>query len=359
MGPTPARHASQPGGSDVPRATPTRGTSRVDAYASMAHYAHHLEPVFDALSPEERGTFYTRSLPPATDGPILVASRQDGERTKKRPTILVEHGCGLAYDSDHGSYSGGKGWDHAVLFLAPNVQTCKRWGSRYPETPCEVVGSPRLDELCNIPRKIFTANVVPPERSSMAQADGSVFAPSSEERKPEVAISFHWNCGLNSFTQWAFPFFAKALPRLAEEFDVIGHAHPRAWRRLQPIYRQLGIEPVRDFDEVVARATLYVCDNSSTMYEWAALDRPVLALDAPWYDRTKDVNWRFWSHVPGPSCDDPTFLNDAVREALRDPPKAQAMRQRATGVVFPLIGGSAERATNAIRRHVLKTPSSV
>lgn len=309
----------------------------MDAYASLPHYEAHISPVWASLRPEERGTFYTRSLPPATGGPILVASRQDGERTKKRPTILIEHGCGLSYDSDHGSYSGGKGWDHAVLFLAPNVQTCKRWGSRYPETPCEVVGSPRLDEL--------------KQRVSMK---------SGIKRGAEsVAISFHWNCGLSPFTQWAFPFFAKALPRLAEEFDVIGHAHPRAWRRLLGIYQQLGIEPVRDFEEVVERATLYVCDNSSTMYEWAALDRPVLALDAPWYDRTKDVNWRFWSHVPGLSCDDPSFLNDAVRAALKDPPEAKAMRRRATQVVFPRIGGSAERAAEAIRRHVLKTPASV
>lgn len=308
----------------------------MDAYASMSHYRHHLEPVFDALGPEERGTLYTSTYPPAKGGPIIVASRQDGERTKNRPTILVEHGCGLAYDSDHGSYSGGKGWDHAVLFLTPNVQTCKRWGSRYPTTPCEVVGSPRLDVL------------------QTADSDSSF-----EGTKSAVAISFHWNCGLSPFTQWAFPFFAKALPRLAEEFDVIGHAHPRAWRRLRPIYKQLGIEPVQDFVEVVERASLYVCDNSSTMYEWAALDRPVLALDAPWYDRTKDLNWRFWSHVPGLSCDDPTSLNGAVRLALADPPEVQAMRRRATEVVFPLIGGSAERAADAIRRHVLRNRSSV
>ena len=54
---------------------------------------------------------------------------------------------------------------------------------------------------------------------------------------------------------------------------------------------------MRDFDEVMERSTLYICDNSSTLYEFASTGRPVVVLNAPWFRRDIEHGLRFWEHA--------------------------------------------------------------
>jgi UDP-N-acetylglucosamine:LPS N-acetylglucosamine transferase len=102
---------------------------------------------------------------------------------------------------------------------------------------------------------------------------------------------------------------------------VLGHGHPRIMERLLPIYDALDIEPVYDFEEVLERADCYVCDNSSTMFEFASTGRPVVVLNPPWYRREVNHGLRFWEAAGvGVNCDRPQDLAGAVATALQDPP---------------------------------------
>jgi len=66
-----------------------------------------------------------------------------------------------------------------------------------------------------------------------------------------------------------------SLPR---KYEVIGHAHPRALLKVAHYYRAARVEVVPDFAEVCRRADLYICDNSSSMFEFAATGRPVVVV---------------------------------------------------------------------------------
>ena len=110
-----------------------------------------------------------------------------------------------------------------------------------------------------------------------------------------------------------------------------------------------GLETVARFSDVIDRAGIYVCDNSSTLYEWAALDRPVVILDAPWYRRDVSHGLRFWQWADiGPRIQDPADLVEAVRHASDDVWRDR--RAEATEAIFggPPDGHAAGRATEAI-----------
>jgi glycosyltransferase involved in cell wall biosynthesis len=150
--------------------------------------------------------------------------------------------------------------------------------------------------------------------------------------------------------RWAFPHHRSALPALARRFRVLGHGHPRVFARLSSAYRSVGIEPVEAFDDVLRRADLYVCDNSSTLFEFAATGRPVVVLDAPWYRRDVVHGLRFWEAADiGIRVGDPMQLVDAVIDALADPPGRRAERERIIATIYARpAGGAARAAADAI-----------
>jgi CDP-glycerol glycerophosphotransferase (TagB/SpsB family) len=116
------------------------------------------------------------------------------------------------------------------------------------------------------------------------------------------------------------------------------------------LWRQLGIEHVTLFDAVAARADLYVCDNSSTLYEFAALGRPVVVLNSPAYRRDLDLWPRFWRCADvGVQVDRPDDLEVAIHLALDDPPAIAARRRAVVDEVYPLLDGrAAQRSAEAI-----------
>lgn len=320
----------------------------IHAYASRAHYAAHVRPIFDALPDEIRGEFWTprrantwgtllpnpRQRP---EGPVLVASFVDARKlTGSARLIYVEHGAGQTYDGDprgvgHGSYAGGKGLDAVDLFICPRQEIANRWVDEYG-TPAAAVGCPRLDAW----------------HSGQRSMD---HAPSTSTT---VAITFHWENPLVPESRSALPHYRRSLEALVSAVrlsggKVLGHGHPRAWSALWRLWRSLDVEAVENLDDVFARAGMLVADNTSAMYEFASLDRPVVALNAPWYRRDVAHGLRFWDAIPGIQVDDPADLVAGVALAAKDPPHLSAVRRDAVARTYASTDGHAsERAVAAI-----------
>jgi hypothetical protein len=339
----------------------------IDAIATERQFVDHLAPIWRALP--DRGTFHVdetladhadrrvtdfatfdaeavrRSMrepgPQPGDGPrALVASYGDikvARRMGYRRFAFLEHGAGQAYGRRrHGSYAGGQDREDCEMFLCPNHYSADLWRQAYPSARVEVVGSPRLADL---PARV---------------TDGG----------RTVAISFHWPAHVHPFAGNALGDFRHSLAALAERYNVIGHAHPKGdWpERMARIYAKAGIPFVRDFDYVCRQADLYIADNTSTLFEFAATGRPVVVLNARGWTRKLSVGLRFWdaAHV-GVNVDPvmrrsvldqaatTTALLGAVAEALEDDQHAQERREDALRIVYAARGHEAtQRAVRAV-----------
>lgn len=330
----------------------------IDFLAGLPHYADHLMPVWWALPPDERGEFYVGRAaaqrvaregiepilgkPPAGDRLTVTAAFSDLRAAARRECVLVEHGAGQSYDGDpisamDASYSGGRERGNVVLFICPNPRVVERNHAAYPTARVAMVGSPRLDVLAT---RLFTER--PPNRT------------------PLVAISFHWDCPLVPETRSAWRYYAEAITELVADlraqgdeapYRLLGHGHPRLWPKIAPWWEALGVEPVPEFSEVLRRADCFVADNTSAMYEFAAADRPVVVLNAPWYRRDVEHGLRFWTHSRlGIMVDKPWDLGGAIHTTLTAPPPTAApLRRQIVQQVYPLLDGyAAERAADAI-----------
>lgn len=320
----------------------------IDFLASAPHYADHLAAVYGALPEEARGSFMSSDAatieriraaghepsPPQESGnPILAAAYGDMIRATKlgpRRVALMEHGAGQSYGGRHvqaGSYAGGTNRDAVSLFLHPGPHPAKRDRDAYPDARVEVVGSPHLDTL---PRRRGRPGRV-------------------------VAFTFHFNGPVCPETRSAYSDFFPALVGLASKYQLLGHGHPRLWdmgrpgHRLADRYRQFGIEPVRDFDEVCRRADLLIFDNTSAGFAFAATGRPVVVLNSPRYNRGINHGLRFWEAAGvGVNCDEPAALGDCIEEALADPPERKADREAALDLVYAYRSGASKRAADAL-----------
>jgi len=320
----------------------------IDAIAGEPQFLDHLAPVWKALPPAVRGRFLVafemaeqaqrleidailKQFTVGTEagskgeprGPkCLVASYGDVKKARRLgygDFARFEHGIGQAYSNTHPSYAGGRDASDHSLFLMPNEYSANLWWTAYPSARVEVVGSPRLDSL--------------PQREG--------------EPGRVVAFSLHWRCNVAPETYPAGE-FASALPALSRRFTVLGHGHPRGIGDLMPYYQRLGIELVPDFEEICRRADVFVADNSSAMYEFAATGRPVVALNSQNWRRHVHHGLRFWDAVPGEQVDDPADLIDAVERALGDPDWLRAVREHALGIVYPYRSGAAQRAAQRL-----------
>lgn len=332
----------------------------LDFVACEPQFVDHAAPVWHALSPRVRGRFLVdaalieraaalgieaeaipadrlraSSRPPFAnpgDGPtafvVSVGDTKVARRLGYRRFAFMEHGAGQAYAGRgslerHPSYAGGADREDTEVFLVPNEYAARLWRRAYPAARVEVIGCPKLDTL-------------------PARQPGP---------GPVVAVSFHWPAFVAPESGNALGHYLHALPALARTYTVIGHAHPKAdWpRRMARVYARAGIEFVPDFAEVCERADVYVCDNSSTLFEFAATGRPVVVLNAPWFRRNVEHGLRFWeaAHV-GVQVDQPDRLVPGIREALEDAPERRALREAALGVVYAHRSGAAARAAEAL-----------
>lgn len=335
----------------------------IDALAYEPHFLDHILPVWRALPPGVRGRLLVDPhlepranaagvavepvVPPKPaqrfrvpepvhvpphDGLALTASYGDIKKARRlgyRRFAFLEHGIGQSYAGDprssrHGSYAGGEDRDDVELFLMPNERSAHRWQTAYKAARVAVVGGPRLDGL--------------PVRQI-----------SPLEQEQVVALSFHWECRLTSETRSALGHYLQALAPLAKRYVVLGHGHPRGISTLTRYYRRAGIEVVPDFADICRRADVYVCDNSSSLYEFAATGRPVVVLNAPWYRRSVDHGLRFWEAAGvGINVWSKDELQGAIDRALADQPDVAAERERALGIVYGFRSGAAARAVDAL-----------
>lgn len=316
----------------------------IDAYASLRHYAEHLAPVWAALPPEVRGTFWSpdhthtwgRPLDHRHRDPerlVLVAGYRDGMTVGPNPLVYLEHGAGQTYTGaaeGNGSYAGGAGHDRVVLFLCPNQHVADAWSSRYSATSAVVVGCPKLD----------------PWHNRDANRESRIAS-----RLPVVAVTFHWDCGLVPETRSAWRHYDGALPALAHDprWQLLGHGHPRLWPTISRRWAQLGVEPEPELAGVLDRADVLVGDNTSALYEFASTGRPVVVVNQPGYRRHVEHGLRFWSHPPGLQCDRPSDLAATIARALDDPAEAKGIRARAVARAYAHTDGhAAARAAAAI-----------
>lgn len=315
----------------------------VDVIASRPHYADHLRPVWKRLPDDVRGNVYgpgadslgePQPLKEAGRDPdrlVLVAGQPDLARLRYRTGVLMEHGCGQSYGGSrtdpsaahHAAHPGGRARDKAAAFLHPNEYAARRDAAAYPRARVEIIGSPRLAELQAVPHEPTAPHT--------------------------VCVSTHWHASLCRESGSAWGAFHAAFADLARDgrFHVIGHGHPRIFRSLVPHYRRMGIEPVESFTDVLRRASVYVVDNSSTLYEWAALRGPTVVLDAPWWRTNVEHGLRFWDAADvGPRISEGVALPIAVEQALAaDPwPGAEDILSR----VFPPVEDPARHAADII-----------
>ena len=330
----------------------------VGFYAAEPHYLDHLAPIWHSLDPAERAWFMvgSRDAAAAADrhgidtlrmtaarrrqlasvSHVVVAGYGDMRTMTDRQTrfVFVEHGAGQTYvDSGlaHPHYAGGRGRGLVDLFLCQGAASAEANRRAYRRAVSVACGPWKLDRWL-------------PETPL--------------DRDPCLAISFHWNCQVVPETRWALPHYRAALPAIIEHarstgWEVIGHGHPRAWRQLRRLWIDLGVEPVEQFGDVLDRATVYACDNSSTIFEAAATGIQPIVLNAPWYRRDVEHGLRFWSHADvGLMVDGPEawcMALDACRWSIM-PQVAERRRSLVADLYGGLLDGrAAARAADAIR----------
>jgi hypothetical protein len=303
--------------------------SRVDFLASHPHYIDHLLPVYLELPAHLRGEFHIGEYPVNPKKLTVVSSTGDYQKTEG-PVIFFEHGAGFTYNVNHKAYAGGPGKERVVLFCSPNQFAAAANTVSYPDTPQEVVGVPKLDAM--------------------------VHRPWSMPQRPTVAFSFHWDSQVCPETRSAWPHYQTYFGsinnlhrRKSGKWNMLGHGHPRYFEYLRRQWTKFKIDPVEHFSDLVNLADVYVCDTSSTIYEWAALNRPVVVLNAPWYRRSEHHGLRFWDHIPGIQVDHPSDLDAAISSACFNDAFA-AERKRITELVYPHLGESARTAAQAIQQ---------
>lgn len=342
----------------------------VDALAYESQFLDHLAPVWRALPESSRGSFYVapqlvdraraRGIDPLPRAPLdvyrgrpiapnagarrpaLVASYGDTKEARRfgyGPIAYLEHGIGQSYGRgdrrgrENGSYSGGADRDDTTLFLVPGPDPAERWRVAYPSARVEIVGSPRLDEL--------------PGRNAEDRIN-------KRDSAPIVAISFHWPApiSVSGYAGTAIGDHSRQLRSIADAYETIGHAHPKGdWpQRAARTFAKADIPFVDDFDTVCRWADVYICDNSSTIYEFAATGRPVILLNAAtWSRRGPELGLRFWAaaHV-GQNVAPGELTPAVVARALELRDDDVAAREDALNKVYAYRSGAAERAAEAI-----------
>jgi hypothetical protein len=244
----------------------------------------------------------------------------------------LEHGAGQTYATNGAgdiNQPGGPGRDNISLRLCTTKRVADIESRIYPHSRSVVVGAPKLDALIEFENPRSTP--------------------------PVVAISFHWDNSIAPEAMSAFPHYSQVLPQLTDvPYTVLGHSHPQREhaRRMQQYYGQVGIRFVPEFDDIVRQADVYVCDNSSTLFEFATLDRPVVVLNAPWYRRDVNHGLRFWEYADiGVQVDSPDDLIAGIAEALNDSPARQARRREIVNELYPFLGHAAQHAATQLVEH--------
>jgi hypothetical protein len=332
----------------------------VDFFARFPHYVDHMLPVWQALKGVMRGRFYLpeylqpyaetlmiedveflrprsespTNVAPSGHAPLLVSAYGDmataWRSSPQRPFLRMDHGIGFTFDG-HNGYVAGRGMMSRVkLYLAQSDYVRAKVARAHPKLPQVVIGTPKLD---GVRRHVSTFR----------------------GRKPVVCISFHWD-GKRVAPEAgnAFSHYRDVLPVLAaqDDFQLIGHGHPKYREVLAAEYEAAGIEMLWDFCDVMRVADVYVNDCSSTMYEFCTTGKPVVVMNAPWFRREKAGDIRFWDYADvGPQVETADELLPTIRAVLEND-RWMVQRQKMLDDLYPHRGYAAQRAAAAIEAFV-------
>lgn len=316
---------------------------KIDVIASRRHYTAHLLPIWEALPPDVRGVFRSpagvqRLAPPGdeqaveydacpdydhTDADMVIGAawRDVARMVRHRKTVLIEHGAGQSYaDLDIPAYANGS----ARIGLTAALVPAERCAQTIPTgTDAFVVGPTWYDAWHNYQRNV---------------------------RRYRVGVTGHWDCDLLPETKPALDHYFDAIVAMRDQgVEVVGHAHPRSETRWRRRYEEAGIDWV-DYPTLLDTCSILIADNTSAIWEAAALKIPVVTINKPEYRRHVSHGLRFWGPVPGPSVDTPSELSDAVYRVI-ETHDAMAAHARivAQGVYDNLLdGSSAVRAAASI-----------
>lgn len=255
------------------------------AYCSEFHYANKLVPIWNALPTELKGEFVlhprldglvqgARIGSPNQDGVMLVASHKDSQWAKHK-FIYVEHGAGQSYAPQQWYSNAHR--NNMLAALVPGPYCAAKTMQANPNVPVLMIGAPHLK------------NVTRTEPNA-------------------IAFAWHWRCSVSLEAGTAFDEYAEAMVQVASVRKVIGTGHPRIFGEVNEVYKQCGIESVERSGDVLERAAILVVDNSSIMYEAAALDIPVVLMNSQNYRKDREWGLRFWEALPGPQVDSPAEL---------------------------------------------------
>lgn len=256
---------------------------KVHLFATERHYERHVRAVWKHLPDDVRGEEFTgraaavRSMP-GTDY-VMVGSFYDIDRVQRHRLIYVEHGAGQSYNGcgDHAlteayAHAGSRHPQRVIAYISPRISIAEAWGR-----PAFPAGCPALDDLVDRHRTWD-------EKSAAITFhwNARTVAPEAMSARP------HWLDHLHEIVSWLQDY----------GFTVIGHGHPRD-HDAKGVWDNLEVDFWPNADEVLAHANLLIADNTSLMYEAAALHVPVIALNAPWYREDVHHGLRFWDAVPG------------------------------------------------------------
>lgn len=315
---------------------------KIHALASFKHYIDHIAPIWRSLDPDLKGNFVVNNLAMSryaeclgiyaepmkqagrlnfalkTQDPILVAGYTDLQKVHKRPIVFIEHGAGQTYirsdGSIHGGYSGGVNRDKIGFYVCPNETVLQRNLNAYPDAQGIAVGSPRLDDL-SLERKLA--------------------APRNELN---IGIAFHWDCNIAPEAGSAFSDFYYKIPEFVKYaqtcgMNIVGHGHPRAWSYLYGWWKDQKVRTESDWLKVSSEIDLLIIDNSSILFEAAALDIPVVLMESSKWRKNVHHGLRFWEYADiGPSVTKDDDLGEAISEAFHQ--KYAKRRKEASSAVY-------------------------
>lgn len=324
----------------------------LDCYVSQPHYITHIAPVWKNFSSAGRFIVKKKELVDyaAANGiraevgsprsltrrPVLVAGGADLQSVGDRSVALMEHGVGQSYcDSENISYAGGNGRERVELFLCVSDQVAERNKAVYPEAIYAVVGSPYLDEWVH-------------RRAEL-----------EEQRKraaPKVVISFHWPARTSIESGTAWPDWCHQLSELKRActqrgWQLRGHGHPKVLDKLRLAYKEAGIQIVESWREVMTQASLYIVDNSSTLYEFAGAGAgKTIALRSSKWRPEVNHGLRFWDSVPCPDLIAGDKIERWLDVVMADGWALQEKRKKALAFAYgnTLDGSSTQRAVRAL-----------
>ena len=279
-------------------------------YASKPHYAHHIQHHLEFYSGDIRRLERPSELPAHT-APIFVAGRRDAAALAPRPVILIEHGVGQSYlvTDRHGEtrrHDAGNAppSDNVVEHWAPNRIAVDAMNDRniLPNAAAPRVGAPHLYQLARARLNLHQRHTV-----------------------PHIAVACHWASPIAApEAAGAWPWVTLALRQLRylplrAVVTLVPHPLLGGQMRRHRFTRDPSVLVEPHWPTVLAHADIVVADNTSMLWEAAALDVPTVAVWPPHWRNRKLVP-HHGLRFPGPNfiphprdCDEPTDIVATIR----------------------------------------------